>query len=878
MSHRTRLLALLLCSMACAPTAISTPSAVDASTSLDASDAATNTDLSAPTDLSPDDTATDAPATADTPATTDAPSGADVIPPADVPAVTDVAVADDRPAIACTSDTQCSAPFAICDRLRGMCAACSTSVSCPSGSSCSGGRCLPSVSCASSRTCPGQVCDTTAGRCVDCLVDPDCPSGERCRANLCVPTPRSCRSSRECSELNQVCNTMMGTCVDCASDVDCSEGICRADGTCAPRVCVPSSRSCASVSAVRVCDARGAASSDAPCGVNEVCQAGQCMTRVCAPGAMDCGGDGARRVCNADGLGYTSSACPAMQVCSGGMCLDGCPGGLLRCVGGCVDARADANNCGACGVRCGAGEICAAGREGCVAACVPATSSVTIRDTPLSARLPVSITANPTATSASGRGVTGEEVSTGIAFVIGRTGQQTNADLSEAAARIATAVTQSNTARSHLAGQRFTLADGTEAIEERIAVNCASATALRDRIGASLALVTAAAAPVVGVDTSCIVDYAVTRTSTGELRIALAVASRARYDMSDDTARRVRDLAVFGIPQSSTSTAAVCASLRAAAVAPVDLLWLQDTSGSLTQYQARVARASGAFLSRFVATGLDARVAVLRADANAQNVDSPGLSWVLPSQGNAAFALCDRLTSSSLGSCPLSGSDMTGPYPNNQTSSGSGEEPIAASISNTTNLLARGARGETNVDRRIRAGARVMTLGLTDESGSNDFSRYFQSTSSPDTMTPWGSTFGPSVIANIAGWFTRRSVLAFGFYPHRMTRCGAEVFDLPRCVTSASGGAWAELLTTTDADTASAMVGFVDAIAAELSTLRLPAVPVSGVAKVAVRGVDVPRSRVDGYDIDPVRRALVFYGSRYRPMTGDVVNVSFPAW
>jgi hypothetical protein len=55
-------------------------------------------------------------------------------------------------------------------------------------------------------------------------------------------------------------------------------------------------------------------------------------------------------------------------------------------------------------------------------------------------------------------------------------------------------------------------------------------------------------------------------------------------------------------------------------------------------------------------------------------------------------------------------------------------------------------------------------------------------------------------------------------------------------------------------------------------------VPLSGVARVTVRGVDVPRSRVDGYDLDPVRRAVVFYGARYRPAAGESVSVTFPAW
>ncbi len=39
-----------------------------------------------------------------------------------------------------------------------------------------------------------------------------------------------------------------------------------------------------------------------------------------------------------------------------------CPGPLTLCGGACVDASTDRINCGACGVVCGAGSVCAAGR------------------------------------------------------------------------------------------------------------------------------------------------------------------------------------------------------------------------------------------------------------------------------------------------------------------------------------------------------------------------------------------------------------------------------------------------------------------------------------------------------------------------------------
>jgi len=816
---------------------------------------------------------------------TDTPVPPDVI-VVDVPAPQDLPTTDavdvppaDAPATTCTSNAQCASPRATCDRARGVCVECTTTVPCATGSTCASGRCVPSVQCTSSRMCPGQVCDTAASRCVDCVSGADCAGGELCRGNLCVPPPRMCRSSRECSELDQVCHPTMNVCVDCAADNDCPNGFCAPDNTCRPRACTPNQRTCADATRVRVCDARGAGVTDTPCGTSEVCSGGQCLPRVCAPGATDCAMDGARRTCNADGLGYTTARCPGTQICAGGQCLDGCPGGLLRCGTACVDLRTDANHCGGCGVRCGAGEVCAAAREGCMAACVPATTVTAIAGTTLSVRLPASLAVRATNPAGGGRGVAGEDAANNIAFLIGRTGALTSADLSEAAVRIEGPIAQSSVVRSLLAGQRLRLADGEEAMTERLVAPCTSATALRDRVASALSLPTAGAT--VGLGSECVVEFTVTRRASAEIIVSLAVIDRATWSSSEAAARRLRDLAVYGLPQATGTPAAVCASLRATAPAPADIAWMQDTSASLTPYQTRVGRAAPSLIERLTAAALDARVAVIQANFRAQNLDSPGLTWVNVSATNAGYYLCDRLTSTGVATCPLvvpGLSDIAGPYPNMGAAGSTNEEPIAASITNFTTLITRAAMGEPNADRRVRAGARRIAIGLTDETGSNDYGRYFMAGTSPDTMALWGSPWSTIVLSNIAAWFTRNSVLPLGFYPHRTSRCGVDVFDLPRCVASAASGAYAELATTNDADTNATMAAYGDAIAAEASTMRLTAVPVGGLARVTLRGAEVPRSRFDGYEIDPVRRALVFYGARYRPAPGDAITVTFPAW
>lgn len=95
------------------------------------------------------------------------------------------------------------------------------------------------------------------------------------------------------------------------------------------------------------------------------CPAGQ---RFCDGRCVDVGPHA--NACTPCGL-----PCCAGGFCAGGRCTVGCAAGTYvcpspnpspRCEGGiCVDLRFDANNCGACGRRCPAGQRCAQG------ACTP---------------------------------------------------------------------------------------------------------------------------------------------------------------------------------------------------------------------------------------------------------------------------------------------------------------------------------------------------------------------------------------------------------------------------------------------------------------------------------------------------------------------------
>lgn len=81
-----------------------------------------------------------------------------------------------------------------------------------------------------------------------------------------------------------------------------------------------------------------------------------------------------------------------------------------------------------------------------------------------------------------------------------------------------------------------------------------------------------------------------------------------------------------------------------------------------------------------------------------------------------------------------------------------------------------------------------------------------------------------------------------------------------------------------EADVDAAMSRIVDAIAGAASQFRLDRSPITSTIKVRVRGMDVPRSRAEGFDYDAASRSIIFFGARYRPMRGDEVVISYRVW
>jgi len=406
-----------------------------------------------------------------------------------------------------------------------------------------------------------------------------------------------------------------------------------------------------------------------------------------------------------------------------------------------------------------------------------------------------------------------------------------------------------------------------------------SASQVRDTLVSGLAGTAGPGGSTVGIAAEFYLDITTVRR-TGAVDIIVAVSPRALYDdPTKATAIRVNDLVnTTGVATPNKSLDFRCQGFKADRNPYADFLWTVDISGSMGPYQAALGNTANAFVTRLKNAGVDMRVGVVAAGENPINFTTPGFKFINSTAANPALDLCRQVTSNSLGKCPLDTAETLSPYP----MSGGSEEPIAAGVVFHDQLKKNTNMGNSNPDQTFRAGVTKVVFAVTDEPGSNDFTRYFAAAKDPDTLAPFGNVYNAQTLANIVNYYKRNNVLLFGYVPVNTTRnCSTtlNVADLPRCVIETSGGAAIPISTVfKQADIDAGMNRIVDAVAGAASQYKLLLSPITSTIKVNVRNTDVPRSRLDGFDYDPASKAIVFYGSNYRPQIGDQVYISYRIW
>jgi len=215
------------------------------------------------------------------------------------------------------------------------------SPTCPPGSKALGeGPCAVCV-CDPNRCRPGGELAPDASPSNGCPCVPACGSGEILCGNTCVRTGTDIRNCGGCGK-------------KCQSNQDCENGRCV---TCAPGLTgcnTGRTSSCVNLGS----DSHNCGTCGTICPSGTTCVGGQCL---CPDGDPPCDDQCCRELdqcCN-------GRCCPGTYQCCGdnGCCSDGSLGepAQLCCRSGCADPQTDSNNCGHCGIACGAGQTCCGG-------------------------------------------------------------------------------------------------------------------------------------------------------------------------------------------------------------------------------------------------------------------------------------------------------------------------------------------------------------------------------------------------------------------------------------------------------------------------------------------------------------------------------------
>ncbi len=93
----------------------------------------------------------------------------------------------------------------------------------------------------------------------------------------------------------------------------------------------------------------------------------------CPPGRTPCSGACVDVTSDPANCGSCGRRCDAGEVCNEGLCASTCTGGLRNCSGACVDVNANRLHCGDCDRPCAANEDCRSGTCVCVPACTSRT-------------------------------------------------------------------------------------------------------------------------------------------------------------------------------------------------------------------------------------------------------------------------------------------------------------------------------------------------------------------------------------------------------------------------------------------------------------------------------------------------------------------------
>ncbi|MBI2891814.1 MAG: VWA domain-containing protein [Nitrospirae bacterium] len=296
----------------------------------------------------------------------------------------------------------------------------------------------------------------------------------------------------------------------------------------------------------------------------------------------------------------------------------------------------------------------------------------------------------------------------------------------------------------------------------------------------------------------------------------------------------------------------------------VDILWVIDDSGSMSQEQKNLASNFDAFFTQLQAMGLDYHLGVTTTDCDvsgncgALRSLASGAKYLAPSTPNAKSEWATLSTPGTWGSAF--------------------ERPLLAAREALSSRVTDGK----NAGFR-RSGASLVVILVTDEidqswEGSYTYS-YTAGATSPQLFIDFLAAQAATVFA-----ITGDPADAFSAGGCSSTNGSADEGNSVIEVAQATGGAWASICSGTFAPTLSLISQAVGTAASQFKLAR-PAVPSR--IRVFVEDIEARRSvtiggtgavtRTDGFIYDIVSRTISFVGSQLTPQPGQTVKVIYLA-
>lgn len=301
----------------------------------------------------------------------------------------------------------------------------------------------------------------------------------------------------------------------------------------------------------------------------------------------------------------------------------------------------------------------------------------------------------------------------------------------------------------------------------------------------------------------------------------------------------------------------------------VDLIVATYTGGTLDTLRATAAATIGTIFDALVAAGADVRVGVVPHTSNSRDLGS-GNGGVLRSafQRDRATMIAEITNTSGTNGCNWA---IT-----------AGDDALVRALPRTS--------GAENA-LKLRGSATAFMLYMDGEHAqeveSNVCGQGALGTGQVDTTRTTPNAAQQAAIDNIVAPYIARlqanSVVAFGLlqslatpFCSGLTEDGRGYVEL----VTATGGARTRVCDAGSAAIAAAMIAALP----QGASFALPEPPIAPSLRVRVvpggtgTPIEVPRSRVDGYDLDRDANAVVIVGDTYRPVAGDRVDVSFELW